>query len=70
MPQTPTCDDVERSDEDVAGRGLLAREPAHQLERRALERGGELLLAADRSSSFYQRASASCAYLRERNSET
>src|SRR5690349_19885978 len=59
------CDDVERGDEDFARRRLLAGDPAHQLERRAVERGGEPLFAADRRQGPTQRAD-SCSVFRHR----
>src|SRR3954468_6074710 len=48
-------DDVEGSDEHFARRGFLAREPAHELEWRAIQGGRETLFAADRRQRPTQR---------------
>src|SRR3954468_6488237 len=58
-------DDVERGDEDFARRRFLAGDPAHQLERRAVQRSGELLFAAERRQGPTQRAD-SCSVFRHR----
>src|SRR4051812_40849666 len=58
-------DDIQRGDEDFPWRRLLAGEPAHQLERRAVERGGEPLFAAERRQGPTQRAD-SCSVFRDR----
>src|SRR3954470_18377324 len=58
-------DDVGRGGEDFAPRRFLAGDPAHQLERRAVQRSGELLFAAERRQGPTQRAD-SCSVFRHR----
>src|SRR5437764_2961819 len=58
-------DDIERGDEDFARRRLLAGDPAHQLERRAVQRCGEPLFATERRQGPTQRAD-SCSVFRHR----
>src|SRR5205823_3283989 len=52
MPVTHSRHDVERCDENFARRGLLAREPAGEIERRAIQRRGERATVKKRGRSL------------------